>query len=46
LQRRTIDALEAQFGTEPVVLRGVHHFGPMQQPKQFADAVARHVLAG
>lgn len=46
LQRHTIEALAAQFGTEPVVLSGVDHFGPMQQPKQFADAVARHMLAG
>jgi pimeloyl-ACP methyl ester carboxylesterase len=44
LQRRTIEALAAQFGAEPVVLCGVDHFGPMQQPKQFADAVARHTL--
>jgi hypothetical protein len=26
------------------VLCGVDHFGPMQQPKQFADAVARYAL--
>jgi pimeloyl-ACP methyl ester carboxylesterase len=46
LQRCTVEALAAQFGTQPIVLAGVDHFGPLQQPKQFADAVARHVLAG
>lgn len=44
LQRRTTEVLSSQFGSAPVTLCGVDHFGPMQQPKQFADAVARHVL--
>jgi pimeloyl-ACP methyl ester carboxylesterase len=44
LQRRTTEALAARFGTTRVVLRGVGHFGPMQQPRQFADVVARHAL--
>jgi pimeloyl-ACP methyl ester carboxylesterase len=44
LQRRTMEVLASQFGSAPVTLCGVDHFGPMQQPKQFAEAVARHVL--
>ena len=44
LQRLTIQALAAQFGTAPLVLRGVDHFGPMQQPTRFADVVARYAL--
>lgn len=44
LHHRTVDALSSQLGSSPVVLEGLDHFGPLQQPKQFADAVARHVL--
>jgi pimeloyl-ACP methyl ester carboxylesterase len=44
LQRRTTEALAAQFDTTRVVLHGVGHFGPMQQPRQFAEVVASHAL--
>lgn len=44
LQRLSAELLAARFGTSPVTLAGVDHFGPLQQPKQFAQAVARHVL--
>lgn len=43
-QRHNIEAFSSQISTAPVVLCGADHFGPMQQPKQFARAVARHVL--
>jgi pimeloyl-ACP methyl ester carboxylesterase len=43
-QRLTIESLASQLSTAPVVLGGVDHFGPLQQPKQFADAIARHAL--
>jgi pimeloyl-ACP methyl ester carboxylesterase len=43
-QRHNIEAFSSQIGATPVVLCGGDHFGPMQQPKQFARAVARHVL--
>jgi pimeloyl-ACP methyl ester carboxylesterase len=43
-QRHNVEALSAQLEAAPVVLRGADRFGPMQQPKQFAQVVARHVL--
>jgi pimeloyl-ACP methyl ester carboxylesterase len=44
VQRISTELLAARFGTSRVTLAGVGHFGPMEQPKQFAQAVARHVL--
>jgi pimeloyl-ACP methyl ester carboxylesterase len=44
IQRSAVNALAGQIGTTPVILHGVDHFGPMQQPKQFAAAIARHIL--
>jgi pimeloyl-ACP methyl ester carboxylesterase len=44
LQRRSTELLATRFGTAPVILPGVDHFGPLQQPRQFAEVVARHVL--
>lgn len=44
LHRRMTEVLASQFGSVPVTLCGVDHFGPMQQPKQFAAAVVRHAL--
>lgn len=44
LQRRSVETLASRFGWMHVVLDGADHFGPMQQPKQFAATVARHTL--
>lgn len=44
LQRRSTHALASRFGWPCVVLGDADHFGPMQQPKQFANVVARHTL--
>jgi pimeloyl-ACP methyl ester carboxylesterase len=43
LQRGTVEVLARQFDSPPVVLSGVDHFGPMQQPKQFAEALLHHL---
>lgn len=43
-QRCSVYALAEYLGQEPVVLSGADHFGPLQNPRQFAEAVARHVL--
>ncbi len=44
LQRRSTELLASRFGTTPVILPGADHFGPLQQPGQFAEVVAQHVL--
>jgi len=46
LQRRTIKALAGELHCSTVVFEGADHFGPLQQPQQFADAVSRHLLTG
>jgi len=46
LQRRTIEALADELHCSTVVFEGADHFGPLQQPQQFADAVSRHLLTG
>jgi pimeloyl-ACP methyl ester carboxylesterase len=45
LQRKSVETLAARFGWTHVVLADADHFGPLQQPKQFAAMVARHTVA-